>query len=61
MPWVLFTEQHCWTPPEERRVSILFKPTGVPILVRKHCADEAVRLGRAKRVAAPKRDGGSDV
>lgn len=55
MPWVRFTSEHCWTPPEERRVSILYKPSEAAQNVRKHCADEAVRLGRAVRTVAPKR------
>jgi hypothetical protein len=55
MTWVRFTAEHNWTPPEERRVSILYQPSEIAISVRKDCADEAVRLKRAVRVKAPRR------
>lgn len=55
MAWVRFTAAHNFTPAEDRRVSILYQPGEQPISVRKDCADEAVRLGRAVRVRAPVR------
>jgi hypothetical protein len=53
MPWLRFTADHCWTPPDERRVSKLFK-AGTVEMVRKCCADEAIRLGRAEMTVRPK-------
>lgn len=52
--WVRFIADHCFTPTEDRRVSILYKRGWIGS-VRKQCADEAIALKRAVRTSAPRR------
>lgn len=52
--WVKFLHNHCFTPAEDTRVSILYK-AGWAGNVRKACAEEAMRIGRAVRTSAPRR------
>lgn len=59
MPWVEFTADFDWHVPQYNgRVTVPF-PKGARLFVTRACAEEALRLGRATRIARPKVDHGS--
>ncbi len=54
MPWFEFTADFDWHIPQYKgRVTRPFEK-GARLFVTRACADEAVRLGRAKRIERPK-------
>lgn len=48
--WLEFTETFSWTPPENKRVRIVFKK-GRKYFVRRQCAAEALAAGKAVKSA----------
>lgn len=55
MVWVVFTERFKFTPQQDRRASIIYKPSDEPREVTKECAERAIERGAAKRSARPKK------
>lgn len=54
---VKFTEPYDYTPSEDRRVQVAFKPTGGPngdgvYTVRRECGEAAIAAGQAEEVSA---------
>lgn len=55
MPWVRFTRDFRWNPPERGgRVTIAY-PAGAVLLVRRCCADDAIASGAAEAAKRPER------
>jgi hypothetical protein len=53
MPWVQFEADHDFRPAAEPRVTVAYR-AGMRLNVVRECADQAVSLGRARRVRAPR-------
>lgn len=50
MPWVRFTSDFDWSPPEKPgRITIAYK-SGMQVLVRRLCAQAAVAAGAAQTI-----------
>lgn len=53
MPWVRFTSDHSFIPPEKRNMIITYRQ-GMVRLVRRVCADDAIAKGRATLTERPR-------
>lgn len=57
MPWIAFTRDFDWSPPEKKgRVSIAYK-SGMTLFVRRTCAEEAIAAGAAEPVTKETKHG----
>lgn len=53
MPWVHFTHDFNWSPPERNGRVVLMYRKGLTLFVRRVCADEVLRKHKGQLVARP--------
>lgn len=53
MPWVRFTRQFPWDPPERKGRTTIVYPAGAVLFIRRACAEDAFAAGAAIPTTRP--------